>query len=101
MDVAKVPVKYSLGLWKTLPSYPTRQDVIYEIHVWMTKNERIDFTEQNMNWVFDVNGQPTWVGTKIEEHFRGMINDGTIKKSDRVLNDTVRYIIDETQNIFK
>jgi hypothetical protein len=102
MDINKIPVKYSLGLWKTLPAYPTRQDVIYEIHVWMTKNKRIDFTEKNMDCIFDVNGNPTWVGTKIEDHFRAMLKDGTIKESNRVLgDDKARYIIETQHNPFK
>jgi len=63
-----------MNLWKSLPSYPTKEDVIYELSVYLVKDGRSsgEFTLQTFNSVFGAN----WSKTKHGEVIETMINEG-------------------------
>lgn len=82
MDKDKIPVKYSMSIWKTLPKYPTREDVLYELMLYMEKNlSGGEFSEQTFNgiWYDHLLTEPNWKGTKIEERLNEMFSDGTFE----------------------
>ena len=59
-----------MGLWKTLPNYPTKEDVQYEISVFLLKEGRSgsEFSIQTLNSIY---------GTKWE-----ILPQGELIKSD-------------------
>jgi len=40
MDKNKIKFKYLMNLWRTLPDYPTKEDAIYELNVYLLKDGR-------------------------------------------------------------
>jgi hypothetical protein len=64
-----------MGVWKNLPDYPNKEDVIYELSVYLLKDGRPngDFTLQTFNSVF---GQG-WAKTKHGEIVKQLIVDGS------------------------
>lgn len=64
-----------MGIWKYLPSYPTAEDIIYELSVYLIKDGRPngDFTLQTLNSAF---GQG-WAKTKHGDVVKQLIEDGT------------------------
>ena len=42
MEKNKLKMKYLLGIWKDLPEYPTKEDVIYELNSYLIKDGRPD-----------------------------------------------------------
>lgn len=72
------PIKYLVGVWKTLPGYPTREDVQYEIMQHMRRKRMSDFSEQTLNGVwYDQAGVACWRGTEHERLVLEMMEDGT------------------------
>lgn len=101
MTQENIPIKYTLGMWKSLPAYPTKLDVLYEIYNYNFKNGKAEFSELTLNafW-FDDKGVGNWRGTRKETWFNDLVKDGTIKESRKDKSDKVWYIIDETLNPF-
>ena len=54
MNQRKLKIKYHLGLWKTLESYPTTEDVVYEILDYLIKDGRPggEFSDQTYNSIW-------------------------------------------------
>ncbi len=54
MDKNKIKLKYLLGVWKSLPSYPSQEDVIYEIRSFLVKEGKPEgeFSHQNLKTIF-------------------------------------------------
>ena len=61
MNKNKIKFKYILNLWKSLPSYPTKDDVIYEISVFLVKDGRPngDFSSQTFKSIFGSSWEKT------------------------------------------
>lgn len=43
-----------MNFWKTLPEYPTQEDVLYEIHYYLERDERSngEFSQTTLDFVF-------------------------------------------------
>ena len=82
-----------MNLWKSLPSYPTKEDVIYELSVYLVKDGRSsgEFTLQTFNSVFGAN----WSKTKHGEVIETMINEGDFIEAG-VYAENKKYKLKET-----
>jgi len=101
MTQENVPVKYTMNIWKSLPVYPTKLDVLYEIYSNLFKNSKTEFSEQTLNSIwFDEKGSGNWKGTKYEHYFIELQKDSTIKEVKNT-NGKSWLVIDETKNPFK
>ena len=51
MEKNKLKMKYLLGIWRDLPEYPTKEDIIYELNSYLVKDGRPDgeFSDQTFN----------------------------------------------------
>ena len=99
MTQENVPVKYTMNIWKSLPVYPTKLDVLYEIYAHMFKNGKTEFSEQTLNSIwYDAKGSGNWKGTRYEHHFIELQKDVTFKEVKK--NDKQWFIIDDTKNPF-
>jgi hypothetical protein len=76
MDRNRIKFKYILGLWKTMPEYPTKEDVLYEISIYMVKEKRLnhEISEQTFNSIFGHN----WQKSKHFNAIETMICDGDL-----------------------
>lgn len=101
MTQENIPIKYTLGMWKSLPQYPTKLDVLYEIYNHGFKNDKPEFSEQTLNslW-FDEKGAGNWKGTRKETFFNELLKDGTITESKKT-GDKAWYVIEDKLNPFK
>jgi hypothetical protein len=45
MNKNQLKMKYLMGLWKTLPNYPTTEDVLYELQIHLQK---VDQTQSEL-----------------------------------------------------
>ncbi len=54
MEQNKVKIKYLLNLWKALPSYPTQEDILYEISFYLEKDgrENAEFSQSTLDFIF-------------------------------------------------
>jgi hypothetical protein len=70
-----------MGVWKTLPHYPTQEDVIYEISIFLLKEGKSngDFSQQNLNSIFGTR----WEDTKHGELIKNMIENGIIEETKK------------------
>lgn len=82
MNKDKLPVKYLISIWKTLPGYPTREDVLFEVHQYISKKTSDEFSEQTLNGIwYDTGGVANWRGTMYETRINEMMSDGTFEKT--------------------
>jgi len=81
MNKNKIKFKYLLNLWKSLPDYPTKEDVIYELNVFLIKDGRPngDFSHQTFNSVFGTG----WDKSKFGQTIREAIADGDFIESPK------------------
>jgi hypothetical protein len=87
-----------MNLWKSLPSYPNAEDVIYELCVYLEKDGRPngEFTLQTFNSIWG----SKWVETKHFELVQSMLQNGTFteigeegsNKKKLKLKETPEYI---------
>jgi len=40
MNRGRIKFKYLLSVWKTMPDYPTQEDVVYELSLYLIKDGR-------------------------------------------------------------
>jgi hypothetical protein len=100
MTQENIPVKYSMNIWKSLPGYPTKLDVLYEIYSHLFKNSKSEFSEQTLNGIwFDDKGVANWRGTKYEHYFIELQKDSTIRESKNIKGKSW-MIIEEKHNPF-
>ena len=54
MESKKIKIKYLLNFWKTLPEYPTQEDVLYEIAYYLERDGRDngDFSQTTLDFIF-------------------------------------------------
>lgn len=69
MDKNKIEFKYLMSIWKSLPDYPTKSDVLYELNVYLLKDGRPngDFSSQTFNSAFGSDWEKTKHKTIIED----------------------------------
>jgi len=81
MNKNKVKFKYILGLWKSLPEYPTKEDIIYEITIYLIKDSKPngEFSTQTFNSIFGSN----WEKTKHGEAIKSMIEEGYFEEINK------------------
>jgi hypothetical protein len=94
MNNDKVKFKYLMNLWKSLPDYPTEEDIIYELSSYMVKDGRSsgEFTTQTFNSVFGRG----WMETKHAEVIQNMLDSGIFIESENSKPDRIKYILNET-----
>lgn len=81
MQKEKIKLKYLLGIWKDLPEYPTKEDVIYELNFYLIKDGRPDgdFSDQTFN-SFLPQG---WESQKYGEIVTELIESGIFEKTEK------------------
>jgi hypothetical protein len=91
MNRNKIKFKYLMNLWKSLPSYPTQEDVIYELCSYLEKDGRPngEFTLQTFNSIWG----SKWVETKQYELVQQMFNAGLFIESSGQGSNKVKYKI--------
>lgn len=93
MNNDKIKMKYHMGVWKELPEYPTEEDVIYELNVYLMKDNRPngDFSDQTFN-SFLPSG---WEKNKHGEIIKSLIDRGQFEKTERNTSGKNWYKIKE------
>ncbi len=86
-------MKYLLGVWKDLPEYPTKEDVIYELNSYLIKDGRPDgdFSDQTFNSFLS----PDWKESRTGELIKELIETGIFEKSEKTLGNKNWYKIKE------
>lgn len=73
------PIKYHLGMWKSLPGYPTDSDFLFEVISYLEKNSKTgEFSELTLNTAVG----PKWRDTH-DLVFRRLIESGQIEAEQR------------------
>lgn len=82
MNRNKIKLKYVLNLWKSLPNYPTKEDVMYEIRSFLVRDSRHngEFSPQTLNAVFGSRWEKTEYGKLVEE----LIQEGQIEETKKI-----------------
>lgn len=81
MNRNKIKLKYVLNLWKSLPGYPTKEDVLYEIKSFLVRDSRPgEFSHQTLNAVFGSKWEKTEYGRIVNE----LIEDGSIEETKKI-----------------
>ena len=82
MNKNKIEFKYLMGIWKSLPDYPTKSDIIYELNVYLLKDGRPDgeFSYQTFNSAFGSD----WEKTKHKLVIEDMIDSGEFEQTDKL-----------------
>jgi hypothetical protein len=83
MDRNKIKLKYLLNIWKTLPNYPTIEDAIYEINLFLLKEGKPngDFSVSNYKTIFRSNWEKSHIKI-IEEMIENSIIEESSKSKD-------------------
>jgi hypothetical protein len=70
-----------MGLWKSLPSYPTKEDVKYEISIFLLKEGRSnsEFSSQTLNSVYG----SKWDTLPQGQVIKSMIESGEISETKK------------------
>ncbi len=81
MNKNKIKLKYLLGIWKTLPGYPTKEDVIYEINAFLLKDGRPngEFSPQTFKSIFGAG----WEKENSGEIIRECISSGEFEETKK------------------
>ena len=81
MERNKTPFKYLMNLWKHLPGYPTGEDVIYELSVYLMKDGRPngEFSHQTFNSAFG----SEWETSKHREILDYLIKNGEFEETNK------------------
>jgi hypothetical protein len=93
MDKNKLKFKYLLGVWKDLPQYPTKEDIIYELNSYLIKDGRPDgeFSDQTFNSFLNEG----WEGSKHGDLVKELIETGEFEKTERSIGNKNWYKIKE------
>lgn len=81
MERNKIEFKYLMGLWKSLPGYPTKKDIIYELSVYLLKDGRPngEFSHQTFNSAFGSDWEKTEHKGIVDE----MVKDGDFEETSK------------------
>jgi hypothetical protein len=100
MDKNKLKIKYVLKIQKMLPSYPSREDILFEIYSYILKDGKVEFSDVTMNYIWqDLEGQPNWKNTDIEERFKELIRDNYIVEVKKTA-EKMWYKLNDSKNNF-
>jgi hypothetical protein len=93
MEKNKLKMKYLLGIWRDLPEYPTREDIIYELNSYLIKDGRPDgeFSDQTFNSFL----VPGWEKTEQGNIIRELIETGIFEKTEKSIGSKNWYKIKE------
>lgn len=82
MNRNKIKLKYVLNLWKSLPDYPTKEDVLYEIRSFLIRDSRHngEFSPQTLNAVFG----PRWEKEEYGKIVNDLIEEGEIEETKKI-----------------
>lgn len=99
MNRNKVKLKYLMNLWKSLPDYPTEEDIVYELSVYLAKDGRPngEFTRQTFNSAFGADWSESHYGSVIEK----MIKNGDFIETGSVKSGKTKYRIKNTPEYYK
>jgi hypothetical protein len=77
----KTKLKYMMGIWKHLPQYPSKEDIVYEISVYLIKDGRPngEFSLQTLKSVFGKD----WENNSHGEIIKKMIEDGDLQRGEK------------------
>jgi hypothetical protein len=94
MNRNKIKFKYLLGVWKTLPEYPTSDDIVYELSLYLLKDGRPhgEFSIQTLRSVFG----PSWETNKHGEIIKKMIDAGDFEETKKSSASKKWYRISKT-----
>lgn len=89
MDKNKIKLKYLLGIWKTLPSYPTSEDIVYEIKSFLLKEGKSggEISQQNLKSIFGSDYENKTHGNILSE----LIQSGEIEEKVKGQQNKVWY----------
>jgi hypothetical protein len=75
MNRNKAKLKYLLNIWKSLPQYPTKEDVVYEITAYLIKDGRPngEFSPQTFKSIF---------GSGWDKGAHGLVINSMIKEGE-------------------
>ena len=81
MNRNKIKFKYLLSVWKTMPDYPTQEDVVYELSLYLIKDGRPngEFSPQTLKSVFGAG----WEKNKHGEIIEKMMNKGDFEETKK------------------
>ena len=84
-----------MGLWKTMPGYPTKEDVIYEISSYLLKDGRSngEFSFQTFNSIYGTKWEETSQGSLI----KAMMESGEISESKKSTASKKWFKINKTE----
>jgi hypothetical protein len=97
MNKNKIKFKYLLNVWKSLPNYPTKEDVAYEISVFLIKDGRSngDISMQTFNSIYG----SSWEKTKHGEVIKEMMTNGDLKESEKSSPSKKWYKLNQQYNL--
>ena len=89
MENNKLKMKYHLGIWKTLPGYPTDEDLIFELNSYLVREGKPDgeFTIQTFNSFLPAN----WENTKHGEIVNKLIESEIFEKQHQKSKSKITY----------
>jgi hypothetical protein len=91
MEKNNIKFKYLMGVWKTLPNYPTKEDIIYEISLYLLKDKRPngEFSPQTFNSIFG----SRWERDSHGQIIKKMIEDGDFIETKKSTASKIWYKI--------
>jgi len=91
MDKNKIKFKYLMNLWRTLPDYPTKEDAIYELNVYLLKDGRPNgsFSVQTLKAPFG----PEWEEMKYKQIVDEMVESGEFEVDTKKVSPKTWYKI--------
>lgn len=97
MDVDKIKMKYHMGVWKEIPGYPTPEDIIYELNLYLDKEGRSnkEFSESTFN-SFLPKG---WENSDHGKIIRSMIESGEFERIEKNTGGKSWYVIRNNPHI--
>jgi hypothetical protein len=80
-----------MNLWRTMPNYPTKEDAIYELSVYLVKDGRPNgsFSEQTLKAPFGSD----WESTKYKRIIDEMIETGELEVDVKKVSSKTWYKI--------
>ena len=80
-----------MGVWKTLPDYPTKEDIVYEISLYLLKDKRPngEVSPQTFNSIFG----SRWESESHGDIIKKMIEDGDFIETKKSTASKIWYRI--------
>ena len=80
-----------MGVWKNLSNYPSKEDIVYEISLYLLKDKRPngEFSSQTLNSIFG----SKWEGESHGQVIKKMIADGDFIETKKITASKIWYKI--------